>query len=81
MKVLPLELLDDRQDAALRREGYKTFRGWLDAGFVVVKGEKAKARTSKGTAMFHQSQVTLIGSDEPYEDEDPWLSEHDFLNG
>jgi hypothetical protein len=80
MKVLPLELLDTRHDAALRRAGYRTFDGWLRRGMVVDKGQRAHARLASGKAVFAPNQVSyLVGSYDV--GDEPWLDEDDFLNG
>lgn len=61
MKLLPLELLDQRQDAKNRREGFLTFNGWLVRDRAVKKGQKATRWSSKGAALFHETQTDWIG--------------------
>jgi hypothetical protein len=58
--VLPLERLDARMDAKLRRDGYLTFDGWRAKNRGVKKGEKARKFNSHGKAVFHESQTVEI---------------------
>ena len=81
--VLPLEQLAKRDDAKLRREGFRTYDGWLTKDRQVLFGEKARHFDSRGRALFHLEQTTVpkeyAGSDwdsDDWEDDsfdgDPW---------
>ncbi len=77
MKLLPLELLDERQDAKNRREGYLTFGGWLVRGRPVKKGQRATRWSSKGTALFHETQTD--GEMEQFGDSSDFDSEQEEI--
>ena len=49
-----------RSDDHKPEEGqWRTFRGWREVGFGVLKGEKAR-RFVHGVAVFHESQVDYL---------------------
>lgn len=62
MRLLPIELLDKRQDAALRKEGLRTFAHWSKRGLRIMAGAKAKAFDSKGRALFSEDQTWDVES-------------------
>lgn len=81
-KLIPLELLEKRRDAALRRRGYRTYDGWLDRDRQVVFGQKSTERNSRGLALFHLEQTTVaktfpMGADS----DDGWDDEYDLFDG
>ena len=81
-KLLPLELLDSRQDAEKRRRGLLTYSGWLRRGLVVKRGSKARDFNSSGKALFSEDQATdpdtLVGED--FDGDDDWgLTPGDFF--
>lgn len=80
-EVLPLELLDKRQDAALRKKGYKTFAGWKLVDRTVIFGQKARCFDSKGRALFHLEQTTVPETFPGRDGDEGWDDEYDLFDG
>lgn len=82
--ISPLELLDQRQDAKLRRDGYRTFAEWKAVGRHVIKGRTTRTFDSRGNALFHRNQ-TAVTEVPPYygqgEEGDPDIWEADDFFG
>jgi hypothetical protein len=79
MKVLPLQLLDRRINADLRKKGYRTFDSWQHQGRVVVFGEKSERRDANGRPLFHLSQTIPIP--DPDTSDEGWDGEDDLFDG
>ena len=60
MLIVPIELLSEREDAELRRRGYKTFAEWLEVDRHVKKGQHAHERFSNGVAAFGKRQTAEV---------------------